>query len=202
VSVVDNVPQPLRVMVTGGIGSGKSTVLQVLEELGAVIIEADRIGRELLEPGGAAHARVAARWPQAVVDGRIERGRLAAIVFSDPEQLAELEAISHPLIAAEIRARVAAAGDRDVVVEVPLASDLAGPGWIKIVVDAPREARLRRAVRRGMGSADVAGRMNAQPDRATWLAGADVVIDNRGSIEELESRVRGLWAELSGVRDR
>lgn len=185
-------------IVSGGIGSGKSTVLGVLEGLGAVVIEADEIARDLLEPGGAAFGRVAARWPQVIVDGRIERSRLASIVFSDPDQLDELEAISHPLIAAEITTRVATAVDRDVVLELPLSSELAGPGWFRVVVDAPRRLRLDRAVARGMDMADVVRRMDAQPERDDWLASADAVIENTGSLAELEARVRELWSTIAG----
>lgn len=185
---------------SGGIGSGKSTAVAAFAGLGAVVIEADSIGHEILEPEGAAYARVAARWPEVVSEGRIDRALLAAIVFSDAGQLVELEAIAHPLIAEEIAARVAAAGDRDVVVELPLASDLAGPGWTRVVVDAPRAVRLERAVRRGMDTADVAGRMAAQPERDVWIADADFVIDNEGTTEELEAQVRELWVELIGER--
>jgi dephospho-CoA kinase len=188
------------VIVTGGIGSGKSVVLRVLRELGAVVIEADRIGREILEPGGAAYAAVVTRWPDVVVDGVIDRGRLAAIVFSDPDQLDELEAISHPLIAAEIAARVATVGDRDVVLELPIMSGLAGPGWYRIVIDAPRVTRLRRATERGMDARDVTRRMETQPSRREWLAAADAVIENRGSIAELEDRVCELWLRLQADR--
>jgi len=164
--------------------------------LGAVVVEADRIGREILEPDGAAYERVAARWPEAIEAGRINRAKLAAIVFSDAEQLVELEAIAHPLIAEEIAARVAAAGDRDVVVELPLDSELAGPGWTQVVVDAPRATRLERAVKRGMSAGDVGARMAAQPGRDAWIEGADYVLDNEGDIAELEVQVRELWAEL------
>jgi dephospho-CoA kinase len=188
------------VIVTGGIGSGKSVVLRVLRELGAVVIEADRIGREILEPGGAAYSAVVTRWPDVVVDGVIDRGRLAAIVFSDPDQLDELEAISHPLIAAEIAARVATVGDRDVVLELPIMSGLAGPGWYRIVIDAPRVTRLRRATERGMDARDVTRRMETQPSRREWLAAADAVIENRGSIAELEDRVCELWLRLQADR--
>jgi len=198
VAAVDNETRPVRVIVSGGIGSGKSTVLGVLAGLGAVVIEADQIGRDVLEPDGAAFSQVAARWPQVIVGGRVDRSRLAAIVFSDPEQLRALEAISHPLIAAEIESRVAAAGNRDVVLELPLSSALAGPGWFRVVVDAPRQVRLDRAVGRGMDVADVVERMDAQPERDELLSGADTVIDNSGSVAELEARVRELWSALKG----
>ncbi len=191
-----NAAAPLRVIVSGGISSGKTTVVRKLGRLGAVVIEADRIGHEVLEPGGGAHAAVAARWPAVMVDGRVDRSRLAAIVFNDPVELAALEAISHPLIAAEIHRRVAAAEGRDVVLELPLNSDLAGPGWIWIVVDAPAEVRLDRAVAAGMDRNDAASRMAVQPDRSAWAEAADIIIENRGTIAELESEVERVWAEL------
>jgi dephospho-CoA kinase len=187
---------PLRVIVGGGIGSGKSTVLRVFEDLGAAVIEADRIGREILEPGGGAYARVVATWPEVVVAGRIDRNRLAAIVFSDPEQLAELEAISHPLIAIAIAERVAELKDCDIVLELPLTDDLVGPGWFRVVVVAPRRVRLERAIARGMDGADVAGRMDAQADGRRWLEIADAIIDNGGSVADLQRQVRELWERL------
>lgn len=189
----DNGRAPQRWIVSGGIGSGKSTVLRILRELGAVVIEADRIGREILEPEGPAYATVVARWPQAVVDGRIDRGRLAAIVFTDTEQLAELEKITHPLIAAEIAARVAAAGDEDVVIELPITDDIAGPGWTRVVIDAADAQRLARSVDRGMDPSDVTRRMASQPEQRQWLERADIVVDNSGTIADLETHVAELW---------
>jgi dephospho-CoA kinase len=195
----DNARRPLRVIVSGGIGSGKTTVTRLLGERGVVVIEADRIGHEILEPGGAAFDVVAGRWPEVVVSGRIERSRLAAIVFSDQEQLAELEAITHPLIGAEIARRVNEAEDRDVVVELPVADDRADSGWIRVVVDAPGAIRETRAVARGMARADVARRLAAQPGRNSWLSRADYVIDNRGSLTDLETQVDELWADLTAT---
>ena len=187
---------PLRVIVGGGIGSGKSTVLQLLAGMGAVVIEADRIGHEVLEPGGPAYDKVAERWPSVVVEGRIVRSLLAAIVFSDAEQLALLESLIHPAIRDEIAGRVAAAGDQDVALELPLKSDLAGPGWTRIVIDAPAPQRIRRAVARGMPEEDAASRLAVQPDREQWLFGADLVIDNSGSLEDLEAAVAQAWERL------
>jgi dephospho-CoA kinase len=171
----------------------------MLRDFGAVVIEADRIGHEVLEPGGAASAAVAERWPEVVIDGRIDRGRLASIVFTDVDQLAELEAITHPHIAAEIGRHVAAANGYDVVLELPLASDLAGPGWIRIVVDAPDGMRLKRAVARGMDASDAGSRMAMQPDREEWAGLADVVIDNSGTLEALKLEVRQVWDSLKNV---
>jgi dephospho-CoA kinase len=187
----------LRLIVSGGISSGKSTVVGLMARLGALVIEADRIGHDVLAPDGAAFGPVASRWPSVVRDGEIDRGLLAAIVFRDTEQLDELEAISHPLIRAEIARRVAAAPHRDIVLELPLASDLVGAGWTRIVVDAPDDLRMRRAVERGMAGDDVAGRMAAQPDRQRWATLADIVIDNSGTREDLEAEVHRVWATLA-----
>ena len=104
--------QPVRIVVVGGIGAGKSTVLARFEELGAMIVETDRIGHDVLEPWGSAFSAVAERWPEVVVDAQIDRSALAAIVFNDADALAELEAISHPAIAREIARRSEDAGDR------------------------------------------------------------------------------------------
>jgi len=196
VAVDGNDQVPLRVIVSGGIGSGKSTVLRVFGELGAVVIEADRIGHEILEPGGSAYADVAETWPEVVIEGRIDRSRLAAIAFSDPEQLEALEAISHPLIATAIAERVAELEDRDVVLELPLTGNLAGPGWFRVVVDAPSRLRMERAIARGMDSVDVARRMDSQAEGGEWLEIADAVIDNRGSVADLQQQVRDLWVRL------
>lgn len=191
-----NTRDRLRLIVSGGIGSGKSTVLRVLERLGAVVIEADRIGHEVLEPGGDAHESVAARWPAAVVEGRIDRQLLAAVVFSDGEQLALLESMTHPAIRDEIAVRVARAWDSDIALELPLHSELAGPGWTRLVVDAPTALRVNRSVARGMAEEDVARRLALQPDRDQWLAGADHVVANTGTLADLEAAVEEMWHSM------
>lgn len=193
-----NAHQPLRLVVSGGIGSGKSTVLGLMKLLGAVVIEADRIGHQVLEPDGPAFAQVAARWPGVVDDGRINRRLLANIVFSDPEQLAELEAMTHPHIAATILRRAQEAGERTVAVELPVAADLLGPGWTKILVAAPEQVRVARAVERGAEVADVMRRTNSQPTDSEWAASADYVLPNTGTLEELEAAVVTLWTRLHG----
>lgn len=187
---------PVRLIVSGGIASGKSTVLQLLRAEGAIVIEADRIGHDVLKPGGPAFVAVSERWPAALKEGRIDRGRLAAIVFSDAEALQELEAISHPHIAAEIARQVTDAHDHDIALELPLDSDPVGPGWTRLVVAAPADLRLQRAVDRGMDRSDVASRIGAQPDDAAWRKGADIVIANTGSLDDLHQEVKRVWTAL------
>lgn len=184
-------------VVTGGIGSGKSTVRQALADLGAVTIDADRIGHSVLEPDGAAFAAVASRWPSVVVDGRIDRTRLGEIVFSDADTLRELESISHPAIAAAIAEIVEEAGDAAVVVEVSVPKDLVGAGWRRtIVADLDVEERRERLIARGMDPADIDRRMKSQPSRHGWQARGRWIVSTAGSREEVSSRVRGLWEDV------
>lgn len=191
-----NVAKPLRLIVGGGIGSGKSTVLRMLEELGACVIEADRIGHQILEPGGAVHAEVAARWPDVVEHGRINRKLLASIVFSDADQLAALEAMTHPHIGEAIRGRAEAAGDRDVAVELPIGSEMLGPEWTLVVVAVPEDVRMQRSLARGGDPADVARRMDSQLSDAEWETQADHIVSNVGTVAELEAAVLELWQQL------
>lgn len=186
----------MRIVVFGGIGSGKSTFAGLLGRRGAIVIEADRIGHSILRPDGAAAAAIAERWPAVVVDGEIDRSALAAIVFTDAEQLAELEAITHPLIAAEIERQARAAEDSPVIVELPLVANILGDGWIWVLVEAPRELRMERAVGRGATAADVAARMDSQPPDEVWHTVADWVVPNVGSLSELEAAAAELWSAI------
>ena len=188
---------PLRIVVVGGIGAGKSSVLERFGTLGAMVIETDRIGHDVLEPWGSAFEAVAQRWPQVVDSAEIDRAALAAIVFQDPDELAALEAISHPAIAREIARRCDEAGDRPVVVELPVEADLVGPGWTRVAVVAPRPVRLDRAVARGMSPEDAASRADRQPDDQTWAATADHVIENDATMDELVAKVDALWERLT-----
>lgn len=189
--------EPVRLVIGGGIGSGKSLVSRMLAELGAQVIEADRVGHRVLERGGAAFAAVAARWPSAVVDGRLDRSRLAAIVFDSPAELNALEQLTHPAIKAEIGA-IAAAANGPVAVEIPVIADLVEGTWLRVFVDAPDVARFARAVDRGSERHDVERRMAAQPSRAEWIRWADRVIPNDGDIPALRERVEEMWNELTG----
>lgn len=186
-----------RILLGGGIGSGKSTVAGLLHEKGAVVVDADRVGHAVLEPGGAAHRAVALRWPECVRDGRIDRRELARVVFADPGALAELEGITHPAITRAIKERVAAADAEVVVVEAPLLKLRLDGDWTVVFVDAPVDVRLARLAARGMTEDDARARMAAQPDREEWMAAADHVIVNSGSRHELEDAIVRLWDELT-----
>lgn len=151
----------------------------------------------MLEPGGGAFRPVASRWPDSVLDGRIDRRALGRVVFGDPSQLGELELILHPLIAAEISRRVQAhPSDAPIVVEISVPKNLVGPGWLTIVVDSDEEVRLRRLVERGMPIDEIEARMAVQPDRKAWLAMADVVVDNSGSTADLAQRLQAVVESL------
>jgi dephospho-CoA kinase len=177
---------------TGGIGSGKSSAGGVFARLGADVISADEAGRATLEPDGEAFAAVAERWPEVIVDDRVDRAALAGIVFSDRDELAALEALTHPAI----RSRIAAALDRSasplVLVEVPILT-VFGDTWPVMVVDAPVETRIERLRGRGMSDDDIQARLASQPTRGEWLTAADVVVDNSGGMEDLEAECRFVW---------
>jgi dephospho-CoA kinase len=174
-------------VLSGGIGSGKSEVRRLLDGLGVRTIDADSVGHAVLAEEG--FNAVSARWPEVVVAGDVDRNALAAIVFADPRQLADLEAITHPLIFGRIQADLERF-DGVAVVEMPLIGiDL---GWPTMVVDAPDETRIERAVARGMERAEVERRMRAQPTRAEWLASADLVIPNHGTLDDLKETVESV----------
>ena len=190
----------LVIGLTGGIGSGKSTVSKLLADLGAVVIDADAIVHEVQAPGGAAYQAMVEHFGADVVqaDGRFDRQAIAEIVFNDPEQLAALQAIVHPIVGTTIMERLEAesATDHVVILDVPLLvesgrSDMAG----LIVVDAPIDTAVARAVARGpAGEADVRARIAKQVSREERLAKADRVIDNSGSLEDLRAQVAKAWA--------
>ena len=188
-----------RALLSGGIGAGKSTAAALFSDLGAAVVSADDAGHRVLAPGGEAEAAVATRWPDAVVDGIIDRRSLGRLVFAEPSGLSELEAITHPAIGRLVRDGVDAGNDAPLVmVEVPLPIDLFGPGWPRVVVDAPEDIRIFRMRLRGMEPDEIAGRMAAQPLRDEWLALADHVIDNSEGPDELASECRRVWLALVG----
>jgi dephospho-CoA kinase len=192
----------LKVGLTGGIGAGKSEVSRLLVEHGAVLIDADRIAREVVAPGTAGLAAVIDAFGEDVLapDGSLDRPKLGSIVFADPEKLAVLNSIVHPLVGARSRELEDAASEEAVVVhDVPLLAEngLAPLYDLVIVVDASPETQLDRLLRlRGMTEDDARARMAAQAPREKRLEIADIVIDNDVPLEELERRVREVWADL------
>ncbi|MEU8518460.1 dephospho-CoA kinase [Streptomyces sp. NBC_01216] len=193
----------LKVGLTGGIGAGKSEVSRLLVSLGAVLIDADKIAREVVEPGTPGLAAVVDAFGAGVLsaDGTLDRPKLGSIVFADAERLAALNAIVHPLVGARSAELERAAGPDDVVVhDVPLLTEngLAPLYDLVVVVDASPETQLDRLVRlRGMAEPEARARMAAQATRAQRRAVADLVVDNDGPLAELEPQVRTVWAELA-----
>jgi dephospho-CoA kinase len=196
---------------TGGIGSGKSEVSWRLAEHGAVLIDADVAAREVVVPGSPGLARIAETFGPDVLrpDGSLNRERLGEIVFSDPGLRTKLNEIVHPLVrawmqAAEEAAVRAAAGARAlagpvVVHDIPLLAESRGRAGfdVVIVVDVPPEEQAERLVRlRGMPAEQARARMAAQASREQRLALADIVIDNSGSLDDLDRRVGEVWADL------
>ena len=190
-----------RIGLTGGIGAGKSTVARELERLGALVVDADAIAREVVAPGTPGLAAVVAEFGDSVLtpDGSLDRPALGRIVFADPAARARLEAITHPLIRAESARRAAAAPPGAVVVhDVPLIVErgLAAQYDLVVVVGADEDVRLERLVRdRGMPREDALARIRAQATDAERRAVADVWLDNSGTQEELLAQVRDLWRE-------
>ena len=174
---------------------------RALARRGAIVIDADAIAREVVEPGQPGLAAVVERFGEGVVDqnGRLDRPALAALVFEDAAARADLNAIVHPLVAAETARRMAAAPAGSVVVlDVPLLVEAARSGYdVVAIVEAPEELRLERLVGRGMSPDDARRRMAAQASDADRRKVADVVLDNSGSEADLEARIDSLWARLT-----
>jgi dephospho-CoA kinase len=187
---------------TGGIGTGKTTVSGVLADLGAFVIHADQVGHDVYQPGTAGWRRVTAAFGTDVVaaDGTIDRKRLGAMVFNSAPALARLNAIVHPLIAAEIRRRIeahrASQPSQPIVIEAAL---LIEANWIHLVdevwlITATRQSAIERVrAERGLAPAEVAARIDAQLDDVARRQVADIVIENTGSLVELQKRVREVW---------
>ncbi|MGH9106632.1 MAG: dephospho-CoA kinase [Acidimicrobiales bacterium] len=195
----------LKVGLCGGLGSGKSTVARALAARGALVIDTDEVARQVLAPGTMGAAAVLAHFGPAVAasDGTLDRRALARLVFSDPAGRLALEQVSHPLIRAEVERRLASAevaGAAVAVVEIPLL-DVARRRQFGldavVLVDAPEDLAVRRAVRRGMSEDDARARLAAQPTPAERLAAADRVIDNSGSLADLDARAGELWQGLA-----
>jgi dephospho-CoA kinase len=190
----------LRIGLTGGIGSGKSTVAGLLAARGARIVDADRIAREVVEPGTPGLEAVVAAFGRAVLtpEGALDRPALAAVVFADPDARRRLDGIVHPLVRARAAELVAAAPPNAVVVQdVPLLVETgqAGSYDLVLVVEADLDTRVRRLVGRGLSEEDARARIAAQATDEQRRAVADVVLDNSRTVEDLETQVERFWAE-------
>lgn len=196
---------------TGGMGAGKSTVARILEDLGAHVIDADQVAREVVEPGTPGLAAIVEEFGPEVLDdeGGLDRAAMAAIVFADDERLAALEAITHPAIRERIdglleehaAAEARGAGERLVVLDHPLLVEtgLADDLPIVVVVVAPEDLRVQRLVEgRGVDADDARARMRQQADDGARVAAASHVVHNDGDEATLRTRVEALWQELTG----
>ena len=195
----------ILVGLTGGIGSGKSMVSSMLAARGAEIVDADVITKDLQQPGSPIVEAIAERFGAEVLDAQhgLRRAKLAEMVFADADALADLNAIVHPAVGAEINRRVdeLASTDKVVVLDIPLLTENPrGKLQGKIVVDVPVEVQLQRLVRyRRFTEADARARIARQSSREDRLSGADFVVDNSGSVDELDPQIAELWAWLDSL---
>lgn len=194
----------VRVGLTGGIASGKSMVADELAARGAIIIDADLLAREVVEPGTPALAAIIDRFgAQVLKDGQLDRARLAQIVFADPLARRDLERIVHPAVRARAAELERAAGDAAVVVHViPLLVETGQDEDFDLVVtvDADHETQIQRLiVRNGLTRLEAESRIAAQASREDRTRAADVVLDNTGSVTQLREQIDALWAELSSA---
>ena len=202
----------IEIGLTGGIGAGKSTVADALVGRGAILIDADRIVRELQEPGAPVFKAMVERWGPRIVapDGSLDRAAVAGIVFNDSDELDALNGIVHPAVGAEISARRAAVAGTDtvVVLDIPLLvradgepirpqyRDLAGI----VVVDVEPDVAVERLVaHRGYTEEDARARVSNQAGREDRLAVADFVVDNNGNLEDLDAHIEELWSWITGL---
>jgi len=193
----------MRVGLTGGVASGKSTVSTMLAELGAIVIDSDAIAREVVEPGTPGLAAVVEAFGPEILteDGRLDRPALGAIVFADEEKRRVLEGILHPLIGERSAALAAAAGPDDLVVhDIPLLAEsgIADTFDAVVVVDAPTDLQVERMLRdRGWTEEDAESRIAAQASREKRLEVATYVIENTGTLEDLRARVQNVYDALT-----
>jgi dephospho-CoA kinase len=197
----------VKVGLTGGLGSGKSTAAELLAARGAVVVDADAVAREVVQAGTPGFDAVVTRFGQDVVgsDGELDRAALARLVFTDPEALADLNAIVHPLVAARSDELAAAAPVGAVVVhDIPLLAEngLADRFDLVVVVQADRGTRLTRLAARGLSPAEAESRMAAQATDEQRRAVADEVLHNDGDRAALARAVDRLWARLTSPTGR
>ncbi len=192
-----------RVGLTGGIGSGKSTVAQMFADLGASVVDADAIAREVVAPGSEGLAELVEQFGSQILtdNGDLDRAAVAAVVFSDPSARERLNAIVHPLIARRTTELIAAIPQDAVLVhDVPLLVELGMQATydLVVVVDAPDDVRIQRLVQRGLDEDDARARIAAQASRDERLAVADVIIENTGDLDDLRTQVKAAWPQVSG----
>ena len=191
---------------TGGIGSGKSTVDGLLEEKGAVVLDADAMVKELQQPGMPVFDAMVERFGARIVaaDGTLDRAAVAAVVFNDEQALKDLNAIVHPAVGEQINRRLTELAETDeiVVLDIPLLVEGNREGYAGvIVVDTDPEVALQRLVeRRGFSEEDARARMANQASREERLARADVVIRNVGTLDDLRAEVDRAWEWIEGLR--
>ena len=194
----------MNIGLTGGIATGKSTVARLLTERGAILIDLDVVAREVVEPGRPALSAIAERFGQAVIreDGSLDRKKLGAVVFSDPQERKALEAITHPAIRTVMKERMALheseSPDKLVVVDVPLLYESGLEGYFErvMVVYVPRREQLRRLMARdGLSEEDAGKRLAAQMDIEEKRRRADIVVDNGGSLDATAARIDRFWRE-------
>lgn len=196
----------LTVGLTGGIGSGKSAVSARLAARGAAVIDADKLAREVVAAGTPGLAAVLAEFGEQVAapDGTLDRPALGRIVFADPAARRRLEAIVHPLVRAQTQQRITQVPPDGIVVhDIPLLVESGGQGMydLVLVVEAPRELRLQRLAERGLPREEAQARMASQASDDDRRAAADLLIDNGGSLADLDSRIDDIWRELLARRD-
>jgi dephospho-CoA kinase len=197
----------LRVALTGGIASGKSLVAAELGARGAVIIDADVLAREVVEPGTPALAAIIDKFgPQIMRDGELDRSQLGAIVFADPDARRDLERIVHPAVRARA-AELERAADPDAVVVhvIPLLVETGQQEGFDVVVtvDVDHETQIQRLIaRNGFSRAEAAARVDAQADSEERRTAADVVVDNHGNLEDLREQIAALWDVLTSAATR
>jgi dephospho-CoA kinase len=201
----------LVIGLTGGIGTGKSEVARLLQSLGAIVINADQVGHEAYAPNSESWHEVVSTFGREILQpgGEIDRRKLGAIVFSDPQQLAKLNAIMHPRMAKMMADKIQSLRDEDVRVVVVEAALLFEAGWDSLVdevwaTDSPVEVVIDRLqARSGMAEEEARRRIDSQMNRRERLERADFVVDNSGDVATLESTVKALWdARVNGRIER
>ena len=186
-----------NVLLGGGIGAGKSSIARLFVDSGYMLIEADRIGADILAAHTDATAAVDREWPEVVRDGIVDRSALAHIVFADAHALKLLESITHPAIAAEIDRRVAST-DLSIIVETPVRTLGIVGDWLRVAVVAEEDTRIARAIARGGDPEDVRRRVASQISDEEWTSWADVVIDNNRAWGETEQAAHAM---IRGFRE-